>query len=403
MAALAETAATELEGVATLLKEEAAVESEESRVEQGAEDAGEEEGEVEGFPQLGAEFSEAYAQSGGAVHWSPSGKLIAVANDNRLVVRNASTLQIVQLFSCTEKIDHLEWSHDSKFVLCAMYRRSLVQVWCVEDDEWTCRITEGLAGLVHAQCTFRSSFSQGDHFFAETRRFAPLRCAACPVTCRSFAHLYCLLSTVYCIPPHRSGYASFHPAGARHRHEILTFADFGLHITVWSLRDGKGVLIPSPKTADGATFGRPSSGGAQSCALAAAAASAMVSFSSTGDFLAVAERESCKDMLAIYECETWECVRRFPVATRDLQAVRWSPDDAAIALTDTPLTHAEVVYAPDGSLLGRLSSYEDALGVKGSEWSRTGQFLAVGSSFLLSLSLSLSLSSSLPPLSSSSL
>lgn len=32
-----------------------------------------------------------------------------------------------------------------------MYKRALVQVWSIEDPEWTCRITEGLAGLVHAR------------------------------------------------------------------------------------------------------------------------------------------------------------------------------------------------------------------------------------------------------------
>lgn len=48
----------------------------------------------------------------------------------RLVVRDASSLQILQLFTCVDQIQHVEWSADSLFLLCAMYRRGLVQVRC---------------------------------------------------------------------------------------------------------------------------------------------------------------------------------------------------------------------------------------------------------------------------------
>lgn len=46
----------------------------------------------------------------------------------RLVVRDASTLQILQLYTCLDQIQHIEWSADSLFILCALYRRGLVQV-----------------------------------------------------------------------------------------------------------------------------------------------------------------------------------------------------------------------------------------------------------------------------------
>lgn len=46
----------------------------------------------------------------------------------RLVVRDVSTLQILQLYTCLDQISHMEWSSDSLFILCAMYKRGLVQV-----------------------------------------------------------------------------------------------------------------------------------------------------------------------------------------------------------------------------------------------------------------------------------
>lgn len=50
----------------------------------------------------------------------------------RLVVRDVSTLQILQLYTCLDQISHMDWSSDSLFILCAMYKRGLVQVGYVK-------------------------------------------------------------------------------------------------------------------------------------------------------------------------------------------------------------------------------------------------------------------------------
>lgn len=47
---------------------------------------------------------------------------------HRLVVRDASSLQILQLYTCLDQIQYIEWSSDSLFILCAMYKRGVVQV-----------------------------------------------------------------------------------------------------------------------------------------------------------------------------------------------------------------------------------------------------------------------------------
>lgn len=39
-----------------------------------------------------------------------------------------STLQILQLYTCLDQISHMDWSSDSLYILCAMYKRGLVQV-----------------------------------------------------------------------------------------------------------------------------------------------------------------------------------------------------------------------------------------------------------------------------------
>nr|XP_020013969.1 WD repeat-containing protein WRAP73 isoform X3 [Castor canadensis] len=96
-------------------------------------------------------FSEVFKLSNLLCRFSPDGKYLASCVQYRLVIRDANTLQILQLHTCLDQIQHIEWSADSLFVLCAMYKRGLVQVWSLEQPEWHCKIDEGSAGLV-ASC-----------------------------------------------------------------------------------------------------------------------------------------------------------------------------------------------------------------------------------------------------------
>ncbi|XP_045860971.1 WD repeat-containing protein WRAP73 isoform X2 [Meles meles] len=96
-------------------------------------------------------FSEVFKLSSLLCKFSPDGKYLASCVQYRLVIRDANTLQVLQLYTCLDQIQHVAWSADSLFVLCAMYKRGLVQVWSLEQPEWHCRIDEGSAGLV-ASC-----------------------------------------------------------------------------------------------------------------------------------------------------------------------------------------------------------------------------------------------------------
>lgn len=97
------------------------------------------------------QFSEAYKQSGGLLCISPSGRLVAVVLQFRLLIRDVETLQTVQVFSHEDEISHVEWSCDSLYVLCVLPRRGLCHVWAVDNAEWYCKIDEGPLGVAHAR------------------------------------------------------------------------------------------------------------------------------------------------------------------------------------------------------------------------------------------------------------
>ncbi|KAF5832905.1 hypothetical protein DUNSADRAFT_11055 [Dunaliella salina] len=107
------------------------------------------------------DFSESYRCSGGAVSkvvggqhslecapcYSPNGLYLATAVEYRLIIREVETLRVVQLYACLDRIDRLEWAGNSLYVLCGLYARSIIQVWAVDQPDWTCKIDEGPAGI----------------------------------------------------------------------------------------------------------------------------------------------------------------------------------------------------------------------------------------------------------------
>ena len=62
-----------------------------------------------------------------------------------------SPVQVVQLFSCVDKISSLEWAPDSEYILCGLYKRPMVQAWSLSQPDWTCKIDEGPAGIAYAR------------------------------------------------------------------------------------------------------------------------------------------------------------------------------------------------------------------------------------------------------------
>lgn len=82
---------------------------------------------------------------------SPNGRYLASTMVSRLVLRDLHHVaQIMHIHQCLDKIEKLEFSADSEYILCALYARSAIQVFSVTNAEWKCRINEGVAGLVSA-------------------------------------------------------------------------------------------------------------------------------------------------------------------------------------------------------------------------------------------------------------
>ncbi|OQR95704.1 WD repeat-containing protein WRAP73 [Thraustotheca clavata] len=247
--------------------------------------------------------SQLLPHSNGLLSWSSCGRYLAIAKDTRLSIRDADFgMSVVQVFTCVDMISSVQWAPhtngdgtEMQLVLCAMYKRALVQVFSILDPSWQCKIAEGICGLIGAKWT--------------------------PDT-----------------------------------QHIITISDFRIHATVWSLVDTSKYVIRQPKLGnDGFTF------------------------SPDGMFLAVAERSECKDMIGIYNVDTWEMVSHFDVASYDLVEITWTMDGRAIFIRDTHLEYRFLLYSPDGTLLQTYEAYQNALGIKTVSWSPTGQLVAIGS------------------------
>ena len=139
--------------------------------------------------KMSLDFSETYKRTGPTPVFSPDGRFLATAVEYRLVIRDAETLTVCSISSCLDRIHKIEWAPNSDHVLCACYKRGVVQCFSVSDEKWTCLIDEGPAGCVHARWS-----PNGTH--------------------------------------------------------ILTVAEFNVRCSVWSLLDKSCVYLRQPKFAD---------------------------------------------------------------------------------------------------------------------------------------------------------
>lgn len=75
------------------------------------------------------DFSDSFQQTKRLVRFSPDSRWVASCSQHRLVVREARSLQILHIHTCLDPVQQLEWSPDSCLLLCAMYKRGVVQVY----------------------------------------------------------------------------------------------------------------------------------------------------------------------------------------------------------------------------------------------------------------------------------
>lgn len=128
------------------------------------------------------DFTEIYRQTAGLVAPSPvsdgedkSPPWILTAFEDRLIVRRADTFQIArawtvdtthspasQIIASSSRsrpgsgmndawITHIGWSCDSKYIFACCAKRNIVNVFSLDDEQWSARIEGGVEGLVKAE------------------------------------------------------------------------------------------------------------------------------------------------------------------------------------------------------------------------------------------------------------
>eukprot|EP01083_Nonionella_stella_P102232 290652_1 len=134
---------------------------------------------------MSVQFSELHGIKG-RLSWSPSGELLATTEGNQLMIRSGDSLQIINVHSCVDLIDKIEWSSNSEYILCLIRKRGIIMIWSISDIKWEAKIEEGLAGLTNA-------------FWSPDNK------------------------------------------------HIITVSEFEIRLTIWSLIDGKAKYIKYPK------------------------------------------------------------------------------------------------------------------------------------------------------------
>jgi len=110
--------------------------------------------------------------------------------------------------------------------------------------------------------------------------------------------------------------------------QIITVSDFNLRLTIWSLSDQNVSYIKNPKHHEKG-----------------------ISFTSDGKFMALAERNQCKDYVGIYYCGDWKLMNHFQVETTDLADLMWSKDNTAVIVWDNPVECRILVYSATQGLI----------------------------------------------------
>nr|XP_037282315.1 WD repeat-containing protein WRAP73-like isoform X2 [Rhipicephalus microplus] len=95
-------------------------------------------------------FSRVVKESPALSSFSPNGKHLAVPCAAKVTIYNSITFQEIATISNVDVVDAIEWSPDSKLLLCLLLKPKIVQVWHPEDTTWKCRISEGSLGLISA-------------------------------------------------------------------------------------------------------------------------------------------------------------------------------------------------------------------------------------------------------------
>ena len=95
-------------------------------------------------------FSDYFAQTSNLVRYQAGGgDLIAIAKNFDVQILDTNTLRVINRYQFLDLVSHLEWSPDGEFILIGVEKRGQAFVKNIRDNEWQCKIDEGLAGLAN--------------------------------------------------------------------------------------------------------------------------------------------------------------------------------------------------------------------------------------------------------------
>ena len=103
-----------------------------------------------------------------------------------------------------------------------------------------------------------------------------------------------------------------------------------------------------------------------------------LSFSTKGNFMALAERNEAKDYIGVYFVNKWICIKKFLTQTEDLQDVKWAYDSSALLVPDSPTLCVLYVYSPIGDLISKIELYQFKMGIKSLDISPNGHYICLG-------------------------
>lgn len=103
------------------------------------------------------------------------------------------------------------------------------------------------------------------------------------------------------------------------------------------------------------------------------------SFSNSGKFLALLEKHDCKDYASIYYTLDWKLVNTHQLDLFDAVEIKWSNNDAYIAVADNCINYRMVVFGHLSGQVLRYEPYSYALGIRTFKFSNQSLFLAIGS------------------------
>ncbi|MCQ2821312.1 MAG: hypothetical protein MJ252_28970, partial [archaeon] len=146
-------------------------------------------------------------------------------------------------------------------------------------------------------------------------------------------------------------YALFSPDSRN----ILTICNNNIKLTIWSLTTKTTLRISLPK------FSRKG-----------------LSFTSKGNFMALALRTSPQDSVGVYFLGNWTQINKFDVMSTDLQDLQWSYDNSSILIWDNPLVCKLYIYSPVGDCIDQIEPYSLKLGIKNCVLSPNGRMISLG-------------------------